>query len=61
MSATASSAIIAIGSLAVLQGRLSPWALGLVTEWAALHRAELAEAWERARRQEPMPQIAPLE
>ena len=54
-------AIIDIGSLAVLQGRLSPRALGLVTEWAALHRAELAEAWERAQRQEPRGQMAPLE
>jgi hypothetical protein len=43
------------------QGRLSPRALGLVTEWAALHHAELAEAWQRARRQEPLGQIAPLE
>jgi hypothetical protein len=30
-------AIVDIRTLAVLQGRLSPRALGLVTEWAALH------------------------
>ena len=34
-------AIVAINSLAVLEGRLSPRALGLVTEWAALHGEEL--------------------
>jgi hypothetical protein len=54
-------AIIDIRSLAVLEGHLSPRALGLVTEWAALHRGELLEAWERARRHEPLGQIAPLE
>jgi hypothetical protein len=54
-------AIVDIGTLAVLEGRLSPRALGLVTEWAALHQGELLDAWERARRQEPLPRIAPLE
>jgi hypothetical protein len=34
-------ALIAIETLALLSGRLSPRALGLVTEWAALHRTEL--------------------
>ena len=43
-------AIIDIGSLAVLQGRLSPRALGLVTKWAALHRSELACATPGAAR-----------
>lgn len=54
-------AIVDIRTLAVLEGRLSPRALGLVTEWAALHQSELLEAWDRARRQEPLGQIAPLE
>ena len=54
-------AIVDIRTLAVLEGRLSPRALGLVTEWAALHQSELLDAWDRARRQEPLPQIAPLE
>jgi Domain of unknown function (DUF4160) len=54
-------AIIGIESLAILEGRLSPRVLGLVVEWASLHREELTADWERARRQEPLEPIAPLE
>ncbi len=54
-------AIVGIESLVVLQGVLSPRALGMVMEWAALHRAELLENWQRARAQEPLQPIAPLE
>ncbi len=57
----AQRAIIDIRTLAVLHGQLSPRALGLVTEWAASHRAELLDGWDRARRHEPLPSIAPLE
>lgn len=35
-----SEAIINIATLAVIEGNLSPRALGLVTEWAALHHEE---------------------
>jgi hypothetical protein len=34
-------AIVDITTLSVLEGSLSPRALGLVVEWAAQHRAEL--------------------
>lgn len=54
-------AIVDIESLAVLVGKLSPRVLGLVIEWAALHQEELIEDWERARRQESLKPIAPLE
>lgn len=54
-------AIVAIDTLAVLEGRLSPRVLGLVTEWAALHREELRENWRLARQQVPLRTIAPLE
>ena len=54
-------AIIAIESLAILDGRLSPRALGLVMEWAALHRQELRESWRLAERHAPLKPIAPLE
>ena len=57
----AQRAIIDIRTMAVLQGQLSPRALGLVTEWAASHRTELLDAWDRARRHDPLPSIAPLE
>ena len=42
-------ALIAIETSAVLRGSLSPRALGLVMEWAALHRADLMEDWNLAR------------
>jgi hypothetical protein len=38
-------AIIDIGSLFVLEGSLSPRALGLVVEWAAQHQHELRANW----------------
>jgi hypothetical protein len=47
--------------MAVLTGELSPRALGLVMEWAALHRAELINNWNLARKQEPLIKINPLE
>src|ERR1035437_4725702 len=54
-------ALIVIETLALLRGRLSPRALGLVTEWAALHRAELIEDWNLARAEAQLKPIAPLE
>lgn len=54
-------ALVVIDTLAVLEGRLSPRVLGLVTEWAALHREELREDWRLARQQAPLRNIAPLE
>jgi Domain of unknown function (DUF4160) len=52
-------ALIAIETLAVLRGQLSPRALGLVTEW--VHRAELMEDWNLARVSARLNPIAPLE
>ena len=54
-------AIVAIENLSVLHGRLTPRVLGLVTEWAALHREELTEDWNLARAQAALKAIAPLE
>ena len=54
-------ALVGIGSLAILHGRLSPRAQGLVVEWASIHQAELKEAWDRAKRLEQPGKIAPLE
>jgi hypothetical protein len=54
-------AILGIDSLALIAGRLSPRVLGLVTEWATLHQAELRRDWELARQQAPLNPIAPLE
>ncbi len=54
-------ASISIGDGAVLQGHLPPRALGLVVEWASLHRAELTADWEAARNNEPLKRIEPLQ
>ncbi len=54
-------ALIAIETSAVLRGALSPRALGLVAEWAALHRAELMDDWILARAEAQLNAIAPLE
>ena len=54
-------ALVGIGSLAILHGRLPPRAQGLVVEWASIHQAELSEAWDRAKQLQPLGKIAPLE
>jgi hypothetical protein len=54
-------ALIEIETLALLRGRLSPRALGLVTEWAAMDRAELIENWNLARAEARLKPIAPLD
>ena len=54
-------AIIEIGTLAVLEGSLSPRVLGLVVEWAAQHQDELGANWDRARRHMLLKPIQPLE
>ncbi len=54
-------AVIRIGDLSVRDGHLPPRALGLVMEWAALHREELSSAWAKAESLETLPRIEPLE
>jgi hypothetical protein len=54
-------ALIDIESLTLLKGWLPPRALGLVVEWGALHQEELLADWERARQQELLIRIPPLE
>lgn len=41
-------------------GYLPPRVLGLVMEWASLHKDELMKNWERGRNGETFKQIAPL-
>lgn len=53
-------AVIAIGSGALLAGRLPNRALRLVQHWEAMHRNELATSWCRARRPELLHPIDPL-
>jgi hypothetical protein len=54
-------ALIAIGSLAVLEGALPARALGLVVESASQHQAELLANWRLAAEQKPLLAIEPLE
>ena len=54
-------ATIDIQALSVLDGTLSPRALGLIIEWASLHQDELMSNWQRAQQLEPLEKIAPLE
>lgn len=56
-----SNARIAISRPALMKGDLPPRVLGLVLEWATLHRAELLENWDLARKSGKLKRIRPLE
>lgn len=53
--------LVRIDTLEVLAGAVPRRALALVLEWAQLHRAELADDWERAERLQPLEPIPPLD
>ncbi|MBI3579645.1 MAG: DUF4160 domain-containing protein [Ignavibacteriales bacterium] len=53
-------AAIKIDDFTILQGELPPRALGLVMEWAALHKDELIQDWYAARDKYPLKPIEPL-
>ncbi len=54
-------ALIEVETLALFRGSLPRRALALVLEWAALHRAELRDDWQRARKGETLKEIEPLD
>mgnify|MGYP006308359255 FL=1 len=54
-------ALIEIESLSRFAGHLPPRAMGLVIEWANQHQGELRANWQRAREQQPLERIDPLE
>jgi len=54
-------AIIEIETLSILEGKLSSRILALVLEWANLHKTELRRNWEKARLNNPVEKIEPLE
>ncbi|MBI3979307.1 MAG: DUF4160 domain-containing protein [Chloroflexi bacterium] len=54
-------ATLAIETLEVVSGQLPRRAMALVLEWAAFHRDELIENWERARQGVPLVAIPPLD
>jgi hypothetical protein len=52
--------LVSIENLAVMKGRLSARAMGLVMEWATLHQGELRDVWRQATNLEPLSKIEPL-
>lgn len=54
-------ALIAIDELNIIGGSLPRRALGLVLDWAELHRAALKENWKRAEQHLELSRIDPLE
>jgi phosphomannomutase len=54
------NAVLKINDYALLEGYLPPKALGLVTEWASIHREELLKDWDLARENNELFKIEPL-
>jgi hypothetical protein len=54
-------ALIDIRNLSVFAGSLPPRVMGLVIEWATRHQQELLDDWARARAQQALNKIEPLE
>lgn len=50
-------ALISIETGAIIHGSLPPGTYRIIREWAARHRAELMENWERARAKRPPQRI----
>ena len=53
--------VIKIQDFPVLEGSLPPRALGLVMEWTAFHKDELARNWDLLQAGQPLKKIAPLD
>lgn len=53
-------AVIKISDFTVLEGYLPPRAMGLVMEWATIHKNELLRDWEVAKDKRPLFSIEPL-
>jgi hypothetical protein len=54
-------ALIDIKTLEILEGRLPKRAKSLAIEWAIEHRDELITNWQKARSQETLDKIEPLD
>ncbi|MDR0321753.1 MAG: DUF4160 domain-containing protein [Treponema sp.] len=53
-------AMISINELSILEGGLPPRVLGLVMEWAELHKKELLENWNMVKESGKCFKIEPL-
>ena len=51
---------IDIRNLSILEGDLPPRVLGLVIEWALLHKEELLENWKLIENKQSLKKIEPL-
>ena len=51
---------VEIESLRIMEGDISPRALGLVVEWAAQHKDELLNNWKLAKNNQAPNKIEPL-
>ena len=54
------NAVISIDNFGILEGNLPPKSLGMVVEWASLHKKELLKNWELAKKHQLMINIEPL-
>ncbi|MFQ5592853.1 MAG: DUF4160 domain-containing protein [Anaerolineae bacterium] len=54
-------AVIDIHTLVAIGGYLPPRVLGMVIEWASLHRDELLDLWDRAADGQSLYKLPPLE
>ena len=52
--------VMDVNSLRILEGSFPPRALGLIIEWAALHKAKLLNDWELVVQNLPPQKIEPL-
>ena len=50
-----------IRTFGVIEGYLPARALGLVVEWAILHREELLDNWQKVELKKPLSKISPLQ
>lgn len=55
-----SKAAIKIDDFAILEGFLPPRVVGLVMEWATIHKQELLQEWGNAKNKKPLFPIDPL-
>jgi hypothetical protein len=53
-------AVISINDLLLVEGKLPPRVLGLVMEWAELHKKELLENWDMVQKTGKWFKIEPL-
>lgn len=54
-------ALISIGNLSILAGVIPPRSLGLIIEWASIHKDELLKVWDQAANHQKLDKIEPLD